>query len=354
MSETFFTNKYDPLIIIVSLFLLIGNIFFVNQDSYRYKVATRTTANEKQEEEIFISNTNQISSNKVKDFISRIPIDPCEICLKTKRDMMDISNKIIIYNQILKCDTSLFNLILRAQSKKHKYQFVVKSHDYSIQILNKNEQKKFVAYIQKLKRRTIYKRSIRFINFEKFNKSQPFYISLLQNPFERILSDYYYSRYLCKKKSSICFIRNKRILHESLDDCLIRNKNQSYFCISSKSGVNSPIAYFCGQKSFCDQYNSRQALDRAKSNIDKHYQFVGITEDLPKTFLLLEKLIPKYFKNITTVYNHHHLRYKTKSKHYIQKPTAATAQWIQNLLQNEIELYDFIKQLFYNHYRRLK
>ena len=60
--------------------------------------------------------------------------------------------------------------------------------------------------------------------------------------------------------------------------------------------------YFCGQDPECIVVGSREALAKAKRNIELWYPVVGILEDLKTTLMVLEKKLPKYFSGVSELY----------------------------------------------------
>ena len=57
-----------------------------------------------------------------------------------------------------------------------------------------------------------------------------------------------------------------------------------------------PIAYLCGQESFCTEVGSKKALARAKSNVEQAYPVVGVLEQLDATLTVLQQRLPQFFR----------------------------------------------------------
>lgn len=55
---------------------------------------------------------------------------------------------------------------------------------------------------------------------------------------------------------------------------------------------------------------SQWAVEKAKENIEKHYAFVGILEELDDSLQLMEILIPRYFNKAKSVYKNPVQSYK--------------------------------------------
>ena len=49
-------------------------------------------------------------------------------------------------------------------------------------------------------------------------------------------------------------------------------------------------------------YPTKEALDRAKANVVKSYLVVGLQEELTNTVLVLEHLLPEFFKGASQLF----------------------------------------------------
>ncbi|CAF0991147.1 unnamed protein product [Didymodactylos carnosus] len=252
----------------------------------------------------------------------------------------------ILYNRVPKCASTLMKMLFVKQSRLLNFKFL-EAKVYTEYKLNQVEQKHFVnKLMNNSKTLTLFERHIYFIDFNRHQHIQPFYINLLRNPLERAISDYYYSRYMCTVKRKTCFRMNLAYINETLDDCIIRNENQPHVCTSLEHGVHSAIAFFCGQSSYCEGYKTiEEALWQAKSNIVKYYKLIGITENLFKTFSVMEHVLPQFFANISKLY----LRQKKKRiwetpKAYRIEPNNRTKEILYKALKYEIDLYTYVKR----------
>ena len=63
-----------------------------------------------------------------------------------------------------------------------------------------------------------------------------------------------------------------------------------------------PIAYLCGQESFCREVGSREALARAKTNVERAYPVVGVLEQLDATLEVFEARLPGFFHMARNLY----------------------------------------------------
>ncbi|CAF0763172.1 unnamed protein product [Didymodactylos carnosus] len=178
---------------------------------------------------------------------------------------------------------------------------------------------------------------------------------MIRDPIKRTVSNYYYSRRMCLKKNRCTFIKNRTILNYTLDDC-IETENEPFKCITLEYGVTSAIPFFCGQNHLCSSNeNLSWAVEKAKSNIDKYYTVVGLTENIEQLLFILEKLLPNYFRNISLVYikkRRPHINFSPRKWRKELKPN--THLILKDLLKFEYDLYNYIKKRFHEQYKQLQ
>ena len=56
--------------------------------------------------------------------------------------------------------------------------------------------------------------------------------------------------------------------------------------------------YFCGQDLECTKHNSPWALKRAMERVDEHYPVVAVLEELDKSLMVMQNLMPRFFGGI--------------------------------------------------------
>ncbi|CAG5108731.1 Oidioi.mRNA.OKI2018_I69.chr1.g3927.t1.cds [Oikopleura dioica] len=110
------------------------------------------------------------------------------------------------------------------------------------------------------------------------------------NPFDRLVSNYYFLRYGDNFRKGL--LRSKNGDTTTFNECA--KKESSKDCSIQKMWIQIP--YFCGQVAACWEPGSQWALDRAKQNVLEHYFLVGKTENLIEFVELLENEIPAVFK----------------------------------------------------------
>ncbi|XP_041478243.1 uronyl 2-sulfotransferase-like isoform X2 [Lytechinus variegatus] len=102
---------------------------------------------------------------------------------------------------------------------------------------------------------------------------------------------------------------------------------------------------FCGFDKRCGK-DLKWALDQAKSNIDKYYTYIGITEDYEASLKVFEHVLPDLYNGTTKVYksllqeeNNRVVETKTKNKQPLSPELTDT---VKELLAIDYELYDYI------------
>ena len=76
------------------------------------------------------------------------------------------------------------------------------------------------------------------------------------------------------------------------------------------------IPFFCGQDKLCDSA-SEASFDRAVQNLERHFLLVGLTEQMDDFFVLLQKIFPVYFKDITKFWRIHGTNFVSKRENYL-------------------------------------
>ena len=107
------------------------------------------------------------------------------------------------------------------------------------------------------------------------------------------------------------------------------------------------ISFFCGMDPLCDEFGSQQALEMAKSNVERYYAVVGVLEKWDDTLRVLENYVPRFFTNARKVYKEMmHNKPQNKNKWKI-KAAKEIKDMIRGNFTTEIEFYNFCKQRLY-------
>jgi hypothetical protein len=154
------------------------------------------------------------------------------------------------------------------------------------------------------------------------------YFTILRDPVERVISDYYYIRRHKKHPFHQTLISEQM----SLEDLIIRGEYHPDNCQTRYlSGVGKSISH--GQ---CTQ----EALELAKKNLSEYFSVVGILEEFDKTLLILQKRFG--WKNIFyTIQN------QTKQRLLKDRISEETLSLIHKYNQMDLQLYDYAKERFH-------
>ena len=108
-----------------------------------------------------------------------------------------------------------------------------------------------------------------------------------------------------------CTESSKKVLHSRIFQCtlfllLFQNYTDFDECCKDKHidcyyqenrRDRFQYSFFCGNSRECYFYNYKPALQLAKYNVENHYAVVGLAEDMELTIKIMEKYLPRYFKN---------------------------------------------------------
>ena len=125
----------------------------------------------------------------------------------------------------------------------------------------------------------------------------------------------------------------------SLEECLLSGNPACVFAEGSKR--DSSVAYFCGQRDFCNSFGSEKALKLAKANIEAFYPLVLILERLEESLKLAEKLLPKLFNGSLAILKRLE-RFNSMERKDVLSQRAFRI--LKFNLAPEYELYDFLLQ----------
>uniref|UniRef100_A0A914GZ60 Uncharacterized protein n=1 Tax=Globodera rostochiensis TaxID=31243 RepID=A0A914GZ60_GLORO len=188
---------------------------------------------------------------------------------------------------------------------------------------------------------------IAFIDFNRFGYPAPVWINLLREPFERFLSHYYFLRY--GDDFRVGLRRSKAGNNETFDECFQRGSREC-----DPTSIWLQIPYFCGTAHFCTVPGNEQAFQSAKRNLVERYLLVGLTERMEETVLLLEQLLPAFFRGAAD-----HFRSLSEQRKQLRhtnrkfQPSAETEHKFKEhpVYRMEREFYEFGKAEFESAWR---
>uniref|UniRef100_UPI00358DED7B uronyl 2-sulfotransferase isoform X2 n=1 Tax=Myxine glutinosa TaxID=7769 RepID=UPI00358DED7B len=206
----------------------------------------------------------------------------------------------VVYNRVGKCGSRTLVQLMRILAEKNDFTFAT-SNVHNKTRLPHVEQAELMKNISALKKPFLYTRHVHFLDFNRFGMEQPTYINVIRDPISRFLSSYFFRRFGDRRNEESHIVRTPNMKMEerllSIDKCILQSfpecNNPKIFYI---------IPYFCGQDPRCREPGI-WALSQAKENLMRNYLLVGILEELEDTLLLLQRLLPHFFKNAASIYN---------------------------------------------------
>ncbi|XP_072048313.1 uronyl 2-sulfotransferase-like [Amphiura filiformis] len=197
------------------------------------------------------------------------------------------------------------------------------------------------------------------VNYTKYGLRQPMGLGLIRDPVERFISEFYYQRYGDKHTPANFKNMSMDIYNRTIEECVDMATHQRKRATPPGAGIahfcgcqlNHEIHRFCGYEKRCTQ-DPDFALHQAKVNLNE-YIAVGLTEELPEFFKVLEKLLPGLFKGLLGVYNESRAGQnntrdtKTFLKRY---PSNKYLAKLRALAFREYDFYYFVRERF--HYQQ--
>ncbi|XP_017041502.1 heparan sulfate 2-O-sulfotransferase pipe isoform X3 [Drosophila ficusphila] len=214
-------------------------------------------------------------------------------------------------------------------------------------------------------RANTYTKHVAFLDFDRLDEPWPIYINLVRDPIERLISWFYYVRApwvygeLVEDFGDAVQMPSTEWLKKEFNRCMEEKDPECTFEQMTPRNFGDhrrQSEYFCGQvNEVCMPFNSHEAMQRAKKNVEEHYAVVGTWEDTNTTLSVLEGYIPRFFAGAKDEYyamkknlgdfNRNTFRPKLSDK--------SRALLTQNLTR-EIELYQFIRHRLFKQFIALQ
>ncbi|CAD5119277.1 DgyrCDS7905 [Dimorphilus gyrociliatus] len=251
----------------------------------------------------------------------------------------------IFYNRVPKCGSRTIIELIKTSAETNKFQ-VHELKEYSPYFHEDEYNYKTVETFEESIGPFLLEGHYHFLEFSKYNGTQPTYINVIRDPIERMRSFYYFRRF---QPDHIRDMDNAT-RYRSFDECVSKNIPE---CVeplgnSAEEGYYKIIPFFCGHEPFCRK-PTRKALDKAIYNVENYFAVVGLTEYLKETTEVLDYFLPLFFSGIYETYlkkqKNVEVKYKTIKKSALLDKTAT---FMRDLLAIEYEFYQFIRQKFMN------
>ncbi len=159
--------------------------------------------------------------------------------------------------------------------------------------------------------------------YHKFSQREARYFTFLRNPIDQVVSSYHYAKDFPEKVPN---------LPEEVNNLI----DFAY----SNYGYNFQTRFVAGAARI--EGKEEETLKKAKENLQKHFAFVGITEEFDLSVLFLAKFLGwkvKYYIK----------RNKGLTRQVHPNPTKDELEKLKDILKHDLELYALGKQLFERH-----
>ncbi|KAL1498115.1 hypothetical protein ABEB36_008968 [Hypothenemus hampei] len=248
--------------------------------------------------------------------------------LKQLGKMDEVNKHFLFLNSVPKSGSEILVFLLERIQGENNFKHV-RLKGGNKRKLNKIQQEEMVEEIYDIRRNMAiplsFDRTVYFINFTSFDRQLPIYFNLIRHPITKVMT-----RALLTKTGTYdsYFIR-----------CLLDAKRNCNF----KNGrpYDLTIPYFCGHDPRCMLLNDNWAFEKAKSNVEKYYQVVGVLEEMNITLQVLETKIPQFFSGVKSTYQRNLLEnYKNKKDPDIPEEIEIS---LRKTLVKEMEFYYWIK-----------
>ncbi|XP_061744743.1 heparan sulfate 2-O-sulfotransferase 1-like [Nerophis ophidion] len=255
----------------------------------------------------------------------------------------DDDDAVVIYNRVPKTASTSFTNIAYDLCAKNRFHVLHINTTKNNPVMSLQDQVRFVHNVSSWREMKpgFYHGHVAYIDFPKHGvKGQPFYINVVRDPIERLVSYYYFLRFGDDYRPGLR--RRKQGDKKTFDECVASGGSD---CAPEKLWLQIP--FFCGHHSECWNVGSRWALEQAKYNLVERYLLVGVTEELEDFIMILEATLPRFFKGASALYktgNKSHLRKTTEKKPPAKETTAKLQQ--SKVWKLENEFYEFALEHF--------
>ncbi|XP_017107588.2 heparan sulfate 2-O-sulfotransferase pipe isoform X3 [Drosophila bipectinata] len=277
----------------------------------------------------------------------------------TRRAQLDT----IFFNRVTKTGSEKMMELLKILGKRNDF---VARRDaeglYEVVIMDPVYAKNFIhSDILNETKANTYTKHVAFIDFTALDEPWPIYINLVRDPIERLVSWFYYARapwYWAERRETfgdavkmpdINWLKKdfNRCIEEHDPECVYEQMEMGNLGDHRRQSL-----FFCGQRmDICMPFNSHEAMQRAKKNVEERYAVVGTWEDTNTTLTVLEGYIPRFFAGAKDEYYKMRDEIGEVNKNQFRPSLSDRARAVLSKnLTREIELYQFIRHRLYKQY----
>ncbi|KQS44237.1 heparan sulfate 2-O-sulfotransferase pipe isoform X4 [Drosophila erecta] len=273
----------------------------------------------------------------------------------------------LFFNRVAKTGSEKMMELLKILGKRNNFQARRDAGAvYEVVIMHDAFAKNFIrTEVVNCTQANSYTKHVAFLDFDLLGEPWPIYINLVRDPVERLVSWFYYIRspwHFGERRNAfgdaiplpdIDWLKKdfNRCIEERDPECVYEQMEMGNLGDHRRQSL-----FLCGQNmAVCMPFNSHEAMQRAKKNVEKHYAVVGTWEDTNTTLSVLEGYIPRFFGGAKDEYYALRKILGNVNMNSYRPGISDKARAIlsQNLTR-EIELYQFIRHRLYKQYIALK
>ncbi|CAL8252280.1 unnamed protein product [Merluccius merluccius] len=254
---------------------------------------------------------------------------------------------VVIYNRVPKTASTSFTNIAYDLCGKNRFHVLHINTSKNNPVLSLQDQARpLVRFVHNVTswqemKPAFYHGHVAYLDFSKYGvEGKPTYVNVVRDPIERLVSYYYFLRFGDDYRPGLR--RRKQGDKKTFDECVAAGGPD---CAPEKLWLQIP--FFCGHHSECWNVGSRWALEEAKANLVREYLLVGLTEELEDFVMILEAVLPRFFKGASQLYRtgkKSHLRKTTEKKPPAEETITKLHQ--SDIWKMENEFYEFAQEQF--------
>ncbi|XP_034658556.1 heparan sulfate 2-O-sulfotransferase pipe-like, partial [Drosophila subobscura] len=273
--------------------------------------------------------------------------------------------EVIVFNRPTRVCTEQMMPLLRQLSTMNDMNVVLNG---PVRTMNRTrtegQQKTEIDWTSDLERGTLYMAHSNWLDFASFGYKKPIYVSMVRDPIDRIVDDYYKRRSRVKRQIHRRMFpghpeRPAEWYQQSFNQCVRTGSPECQFVQHSVADhvqdFKRQSLFFCGNHLNCLPFNSPHAVQEAKIRVEKEYSVVGTWEEKNITLTVLEKYIPRFFNHARFMYKLHSNSIRNRNRNN-RKPRVDpdVREMVRRNFTNEYEFYYFCKQRLYKQYLALQ
>eukprot|EP00092_Neocalanus_flemingeri_P061716 GFUD01074283.1.p1 GENE.GFUD01074283.1~~GFUD01074283.1.p1 ORF type:complete len:192 (+),score=62.62 GFUD01074283.1:1-576(+) len=177
----------------------------------------------------------------------------------------------------------------------------------------------------------------------------------MRDPVDRFVSRYNFYRETFKKSRDKNILMQKKEMSQNINECVLNNHTECLYegvltRYEQLFRLDSQIPFFCGDSDLCLSLGHENAVEKAKENIEKSFLVVGTLEEIDKSIMVMQSIMPEYMTGLVTLNQQPHPH--KHSMHGKVIPISSKAREVMKArLSREYELYEFVRNRLERQFR---